>query len=368
MVVLAKNQETQEIVSAHPNWTTVVQPRFRSLRFDDRRPGYDGIIARATAPLAEEAARAGLPLVNVWSGSPAKGLPSVLPDFAATGRMAAEHFLQRGLRRFAFHGFLHHVGSAQALAGFKAALRAAKCRPTSLIVSSKCDETDKSWRRYRERLERWIMGWKPPLAVMATLDIFCRYVADACLHRGLRIPDDVALIGLGNEPLTCTRPEPSLSSFDLGYERIGYEAAALLDRLMDGKPAPQAPIRLEPKELVLRRSTDIYVVNNPLVAAALRFIAEHSHEGIRVEDVAAHARATVRSLERHFREALGRTMMDEIARLRLERAKRLLVESDEPIKHVANNCGFGTLRHFHWAFLQAEGMTPGEYRRQRSGK
>ena len=212
------------------------------------------------------------------------------------------------------------------------------------------------------------MGWKPPLAALVTLDNFCRYLADACLRRGLRIPEDVALIGFGNEPLTCARPEPSLSSFDLGYERIGYESAALLDRLMDGEPAPQSPIWLEPKELVLRRSTDIYVVNDPLVAVALRYIAEHSHEGIRIEDVAAHSHATVRSLERHFREALGRTMMDEIARLRLQRAKRLLVESDEQIKHVASNCGFRTVRHFNWAFVRAEGMSPGDYRRRRAAK
>ena len=91
-------------------------------------------------------------------------------------------------------------------------------------------------------MERWIAGWEPPLGIFAMQDIFCRYLANACLHAGLRIPEDVALIGSGNEPIICIHHEPSLSSFDLGYERQGYEAAALLDRLMDGQPLPSAPL------------------------------------------------------------------------------------------------------------------------------
>ena len=196
-------------------------------------------------------------------------------------------------------------------------------------------------------------------------DFVCRYLVNACLHAGLRIPEDVALIGLGNEPVACTRAEPSLSSFDAGWDRVGYEAAALLERLMAGTPSPKTPILIEPTGLVLRRSTDVYVVDNPVVAAALRFIAAHSHEGIRGEDVAGHVHVTERSLRRYFLVALGRTMTEEIARLRLERAKRLLVESDEPIKQTAHDCGLTDAAYFHRVFLQAEGPTPGEFRRRR---
>ena len=319
-------------------------------------------------PNSRQAAKAGVPLVNVWSGTPAKGLPSVLADFEACGRMAAEHLLQRGFRQFAFQGLSRHRGTPLALAGFNAVLSAAKCPCTTQIISTKCDEDAQSWERYMVRLKQWIGGWKPPLGVFVVQDIFCRYLADACLHAGLRIPEDVALIGLGNEPLICTDSEPSLSSFDVGDERVGYEAAALLDRLMAGEPPPEAPLLVEPAELLVRRSTDVYVVDNPQVAAALRFIAEHSHEGIRVDDVARHVHATVRSLRRYFHAATGRTMTDEITRLRLERAKRLLVESDQPVKQVAGECGFTDAAYFHRVFAQAKGVSPGEYRRQRSGK
>ncbi len=388
----------QRYAKEHAEWECVVQPFVGALQNSPDKEGYRGIIARATAALAIQAAKAGVPVVNVWSGSPAKTLPSVLPDFEACGRMAAEHLLQRGFRRFAFQGLLRHKGSAQALAGFETAIRAAcvksvkqgagllcrtsskgalhtlgqsscsrsKCRTSTLIISPRSDENVRSWSRYLVQLEHWISGWKPPLGVFVVQDVFCRYVANICLQAGFRIPEDVALIGLGNEPLICTHIEPSLSSFDLGFDRVGYEAALLLDRLMDGAPSPQMPILIEPTELVVRRSTDVYLVDNPRVAAALRFIAENGHNCIHVDDVAQHVHTTVRTLERHFRETTGRTMTEEITRLRLERAKRLLVQSDEPIKQVASDCGFSDATYFHRVFLQAEKMSPGEFRRQRS--
>ena len=352
----------------HANWECVYQPFIGSLLKGRGNKACHGVIARATDELAKEAARAGVPLVNVWSGSPATTLPSVLADSEACGRMAAKHLLQRGLRQFAFQGYSRHRGTSMALAGFTGVLRAAKCRCSSLILSSRRDENARSWEQYVTRLERWIEGWKPPLGVFVIQDIACRYLANTCLRAGLRIPEDVALISIGNEPNICVRPEPSLSSFDAGFNRVGYEAAALLDRLMDGEPAPEAPILIEPTELVVRHSTDVYVVDDPLVAAALRFIANHSHEGIRVDDVARHVHATVRSLSRHFLAATGRTMIDEISRLRLERAKRLLVESKEPVYRVAGTCGFEDVKHFHKVFRAAEGMTPRQFRLQRRRK
>jgi len=346
----------------HANWDCVVQPFLRTLEKARGETGYHGVVGRTSDELVRQAAKASVPLVSVWST-----LPCVLPDWEALGRMAAEHLLQRGLRRFAFQGFTKGLGTQLALASFKDVLRAAKCGCTAMTCLPQCNETARGWNGYTERLERWIGRWKPPLGVFVIQDIYCRQVANACLHAGLRIPEDVALVGFGNEPLVCLHPEPSLSSFDAGFERIGYEAAALLDRLMDGKPAPETPILVEPMKLVVRRSTDVYVVDDPLVAAALRFIAHHSHEGIRVSDVAKNVHTTVRSLERHFNAATGRTMMDEISRLRLERAKRLLVESAEPIYRVAMACGFEDVKHFHRMFRAVEGTAPREYRLRMRG-
>ena len=352
----------------HPGWECSLQPFLTTVQKAQGKSGYHGIIARATAALAAQAAQAGVPLVNVWGGLPARTAPTVTPDWQACGRNAAQHLLQRGFRRFAFHGVLRHRGSQLALKGFKDGLRAANCGCTTLTVSASCDEAASSWSRYVQKLERWIGTWKPPLGIFAVQDFLGRHVINACLHAGLQIPEDAALVGLGNEPVACTISEPTLSSFDVGWDRVGYAAAALLDGLMAGRPAPNAPIFIEPTELVVRRSTDVCVVDNPLVADALRFIAEHSHQGIQVDDVAKYVHSTVRSLSRHFRAALGRTMKEEIGRLRLERAKRLLVESDESVKQVASDCGYDNISYFQTTFLRAERVTPGEYRRQRGGK
>jgi LacI family transcriptional regulator len=348
-------------------WEYDIEPFVRHLG----TAGYDGVIARATTELAKQSAEERVPLVNVWSGSPVKNIPSVFPDFFACGKMVAEHLLQRGFRQFAFQGYVKHLGSTLGLAGFRSVTSAAKCRCTTQHVSQERNASFRNWEKNLARLEKWIGDWKPPLGVFAIQDTLSRCLANVCRRAGLRVPEDVALISLGNEPLICPNPEPSLSSVELGYERLGFEAANLLDGLMDahsaGKswPVPSEPVMIAPKELVVRRSTDAYIVDHPQVAAALRYIAEHSHEGIHVDNVATHVGATVRSLERYFRAVLGRTMSEEIGRLRMERAKRLLVESDQQIKHLALECGFENVKHFYKVFHAVEGVSPNKFRRQR---
>lgn len=351
----------------NPHWECIPDPFVRTLRKGPGKTGYDGVIARQTTELAKLAAGAGVPVVNVWSGTPVMGCPSVFPDYVRCGRMAAEHLLQRGFRQFAFLGFKRQRGSALALTGFREVLAASAMSCSAQIVSPRVDESGRLWEEYMANLERWVGHWKPPVGVFVMLDNYCRHLVSVCRNVGLRIPDDVAIIGFGNEPLICAQPEPSLSSVSSDFERVGYEAAALLDRIMDGEQPPQEPILVDAAELIVRRSTDVYLVDDPVIAAALRFVAAHSHEGIHVADVARHAHLTVRTMERRFKAATGRTVSDEIARLRLERAKRLLVESKEPIKYLAFACGFSDAAYFHRVFLRFEGMTPRAYRELRRG-
>jgi LacI family transcriptional regulator len=348
----------------HAHWETTVQPRMRLPQSQTQRgrPAYDGIIARATTDLAQDAAAAGVPLVNVWSATPVRSLPSVFSDFTVAGAQAGEHLLHCGYRRFAFLGFRSHLASEMALAAFKETVRRAGCPCTALIVSTKSDESDRAWNRYQNRMRRWITRWQPPVGALVMQDTFCRYLADDCMQARLRIPEDVALIGFGNELLICSQPAPSLSSFDFDSERVGYESAALLERLMDGEAPPTTPLFIKPKELVLRHSTDTYVGDDPLVSSAMRFIVKHAHERIRVEDVAEQAGVSVRTLELHFRAALGSTISQEIGQVRIRRAKRLLIDGDALIKQVARECGFRTAKHFHRMFRLVEGESPSEYR------
>ncbi|NQU25036.1 MAG: substrate-binding domain-containing protein [Candidatus Nealsonbacteria bacterium] len=329
------------------------------------KPPYDGIIARVTPTLFEWTRQAGIPLVNVWFNSWVTDVPVVAPDFAASGRMAAEHLIARGFRQFGFAGYHRQRVSKEQLAGFRAALDAAGFSCSSLLVSSSYSASAKKWHKFNARLDDWIDGWSPPIGVYASTDLLCRYLACACTRREVRVPHDAALIGAHNEPVICAHPEPALTSIELGYERVGFRAAELLDAMMDGAPPPTEPVYLEPVELLPRQSTDALAVDDPLVAEALRFIAEHSHEQIRVDDVAAGILAERRTLERRFRALLDRSVAREIARLRVERLKRRLAESDTPIKHLASESGFHDMTQMCAAFRRIEGISPSAFRRSR---
>jgi len=325
---------------------------------------YDGIIGRATPRLAEAARAAGVPLVNVWQNSPVTDVPLVAPDFKEAGRMAAEHLLARGFKHFGFLGRRREKSTRDRLAGFGAVLTAVGFSCSTLIISAGYPNNPENWRKFTARLDEWMDRWSGPTGVSTSYDLLARHVACACDRRGLNVPQDVALVGAHNESVICLHPEPSLTSIDLGYERVGYRAAELLDRLMDGESPPTGPLLIAPAELVPRQSTDSYAVDDPLVARALRFIAEHGHEAIKVSDVVASMPASRRAMERRFQNAMHRSIADEITRLRLERAKRRLVESDESLKNVANASGFSNPTHFYRAFIRVEGLSPTEYRHQ----
>jgi LacI family transcriptional regulator len=327
---------------------------------------YDGVLARATTPLADAARRAGVPLVNVWLNSPVQDLPSVYADYEASGVMAAEHLLGRGFRQFGYLGFLRDIDSRLQVAGFRETIRKAGFRCTVHRFAPNAIEGNASgWKGFVAGLEAWIDTWEPPVGVFVCSDLHCRFLIDVCRSKGIHVSQDVAIVGTSNEPEICNAPQPGLTSIDMGYGQVGYRAAAMLDRLMDGCEPPLVPELVAPAELVPRQSTDVYAADDLLVARALRFIAENSHKRIQVMDVASAVATTRRTLERRFRASAGRAIADEITRLRLERAKRRMVETDAPMKDVATDAGFRSSDHFYTVFVRVEGISPTQYREER---
>jgi len=357
---------TQHYARTYGSWDcTVVAHADEGLKFPGTRRKYDGIIARATPQLASRAARARIPLVNVFLNTSAKGLVTVGPDRELVGRMAAEHLLARGFPHFGFLGFSRDRTSKLQLDGFEAALRSMGKTCSCHLAGTSFDQNEKRWRTFLLGVDRWIETWSPPIGVFVAVDILCRYLAEACRRKHLRIPDDVALVGTQNEPVVCLQPEPTLTSIDVGYEQVGYEAARVLDLMMEGE-APEARfIKMPPKGLVPRGSTDVFMVADPLVSQAMRFMAEQGHTGIRVPDVASAVATARRTLERRFREAMGRSIAEELTRLKIERVKRLLVETDTPIKQLARQSGFVDGKQMGKTFARLVGVPPREYRRQR---
>ena len=347
-------------------WLSGVNPAIERMLGMASPPAYDGILARVSPTLAAAAKRQGVPLVNVWLNSPVPDLSSVYPDYDMSGVMAAEHFIGRGLRQFGYLGYLHDIDSRQQLAGFRRVTDSAGFPCTAhYLVSNHLDGSAPGWESFVAALGAWIDTWEPPIGVFLCGDLYCRYLMDVCRAKGLHVSQDVAIIGTGNEPELCNSPEPGLTSIDMGYGKVGYHAAALLDHLMSGGAPPDNPELIAPAELVPRRSTDIYASEDVLVARALRYISENSHLRIRVNDVAAAVATTRRTLERRFNEYAGRTIADEITRLRLERAKRRMVETDAPMKDVAIDAGFRNADHFCKVFSRIEGIPPTQYREER---
>ncbi len=328
----------------------------------------DGIVARATPSLAKLAQKAGVPVVNVWLSSPVVGLPTVVHDAEQSGRMAAQHLMARGFRNFGYLGTRNERGTRLQLEGFRAELSEAGFSSSECWVAGNYAATSATWHSFQAALDRWMDQWEPPMGVFTAYDLLARYLAEACHQRDLKVPHDVALVGSYNEAVICNTPEPSLSSIEFRFDRIGYEAAKLLDKLMDGGKAPALPIRLPPVELVARQSSDAFVVTNPLVARALRYIAEHAHEDIDVDDVAHHVMTTRRSLARYFQASLRRTVADTITTMRLDRVKREMADEELPLKTLAARCGFRDAIHLCRVFQRIEGMTPSEYRKLRNAR
>ena len=348
-------------------WECFIHPApDRVLSSKGGRNAFEGIIARATPGMEAAAKTAGIPIVNVWMNSPVKTLPNVFPDSRKSGTMAAEHLLGRGFRNFGFLGFQRDVSTSLQWIGFNESIRKAGLQATQQRFSrANLEGTAPAWETFISRLEKWIDTWKTPIGIFVTHDLFCRYLIDVCRSKGLHVSQDVAIVGCGNESIICEAPAPTITSIDTGYSRVGYLAAELLEKLMSGAPHPDKPLLVAPAELVPRQSTDAYAASDPTVSRALRFMAENSHERIEVKDVVAAVATNRRSLERRFRESIGRSIAEEITRLRIERAKRRIVETDAPLKHVATECGFRNADHFYKVFSRIEGMTPSQFREER---
>jgi LacI family transcriptional regulator len=289
----------------------------------------------------------------------------VFPDSAETGRLVAEHLLARGFRSFATLTSPKNADHEAEVAEFARLVRAAGFRCASAYIPQDPYRDLAHWRKTSRLIDRAMAGWEPPVGVYVGQEVCGRLVVQAGHRRGWRVPEDVAVVAGKNEETLCEHPRPSLTSVEVGYDRIGYAAAELLDRLMAGHAPPAAPARVPPHGLVVRESTDFFAVDDPVVAAALAFIAANCHRRIGPVDVAAAVGAGTRTLQNYFRAAIQRPVATEIRRVRVERAKRELAVGDRPLAAVARAVGFGTVQRLYEVFLREVGISPGRYRQQR---
>jgi LacI family transcriptional regulator len=283
----------------------------------------------------------------------------------AVGELAAEHFLERGYQHFGFFGsgsvyyaqvreasFRHSVGQA----GFDVSACHLEYMPRL--------PTQVSWKSVSQQVRHWLKGLSKPVAVLADHDAAAHELADMCQQLHLRVPDEVAVLGVDNDDLECQLTFPPLSSIAIPAERIGFEAAKLLERMLSGKSVTCEPIYLPPLRVVTRQSTSTLAIADPVVAAALCYIRQRVGQPIRVSSIASDLAVPRRGLEKKFRALLGRSVLAEIHRARVDQAKELLADTDLKMLQVARRLGFSNSQRLALVFRKITGMTPGAYRRQ----
>ncbi len=293
-------------------------------------------------------------------------LPFVALDNAAIGRLAGEHLVERGFRHFAFGALFPHDSGAPRARGFQEATE--KIAETFFYVGLRGNdpESDEHLKRFR----REIHHLPKPLGLMTLNDHVGDLLARACQREGILVPEQVAIVGVDNS-ISAELATVPLTSVDPDYYRLGFEAAALLDRLMDGEPAPEQPIRIPPKTLVQRDSSNIHAVEHVGVARALRFILNRYTEptnGLRLDQVAAVAGLSTRQLQTVFADAMGCPVGEYIRGLRLEHAKRLLRETDQPIGDVAEASGYHSTGQLNTHLRGETGLGPRAWRKQNQCK
>jgi LacI family transcriptional regulator len=317
--------------------------------------------------LAKFVVSAHVPVVEISSVRKDLGVPCVMEDNEAIGRLGAEHLLERNLKNFVWAPFWDDTVNEERFHGFATAIHSAGFDCVRLLPVNTRRSARASRHMNRTLRRRWIIhtirSLRYPLGIFCYNDCVAADIVDACIESEIQIPDQVAVLGVDNDPVICDCVQVPLSSVRHDLEGMAYEAAALLDRLMKGEPPPAIAKRIAPKGVVTRKSTEVLAVEDPDVANALGYIQENFPRGnLSVDDVVAHGRVPRRSLERAFRDELQRTILHEILRVRVNHAQKLLESTPDSVTDIASRSGFASLNHFYRVFRDRTGLTPWAFR------
>lgn len=322
----------------------------------------DGIIAMVRSAAAAAELRAwGGPVVDTACDLDDLPFAWFRLDPTAIGRLAADYLLQLKGRRYAYAGDPAPRAGRLVREGFVGRIRRAGF-DCEIAPPGRFDRPYESDPTGDRATAAWLAALPRPAAVFTPHDALTHRFAEVCRKAGLRVPEEIALLGCLNDEFLCTASQPPLSSVTAPLTAVGVGAARALDAMMSGSPPSDHRVEIPPVGVVTRLSTDPTAVADSAMAAALRFIRDHSSDRIGVDEIAAASGLSRSSLERRFRSALGRGPLAELLRERVERAKHLLAETNLAVKQVARIAGFGDARRLSVTFRQKTGTSPAQYR------
>lgn len=355
----------EEYIRSHSPWHIFLAERGRG----DAPPAWldnwdgDGIIARVeNKKIAQFLSKAKQPVVDLSSYRFLEKVPSVMTDSKAIAELAATHFLNRGFSHFAFCGLSRFPWSRQRGEYFQQALLEKKhyvheFNPSSRDSGDSENETDV--------IAKWLVTLPKPVAIFACYDARGRQILDACHRVNISVPEEVAVLGVDNDELLCELCPQPLSSVDPNPRRSGWVAASLLDQMMQGQKIEPDVHIVKPVGISTRQSTDALAVADANIVRALRYIRENACKGITVNDVVSVAGIARRTMESRIKKLLGRSPHEEIMRVQVQRAQRLLLHTNLPVTVISERAGFENPEYFSVAFKRISGMPPARFRRTR---
>ena len=348
----------------HGPWDVWIEPKGQDevFRIPDEET-IDGIIARVSSgTIARELEMRNIPTVNV-SGLVLKGydFPQVTVDWQAAATLAEQHFRDRALRNFAYVGPLHLAHVRDHERAFEKTL-AESNTPCHVFMPRR--EIDRSipWSIRSAELIPWLESLPKPIGIYTWGFQIGRDVISACQIADIPIPHDVAVLGGDYDDLLSDASHPSLSGIISPATKVGFQAASILYDMMKGDKPPTQPIFLRPEEIEERLSTEILAIEDPQVLQAVTYLREHACEDIHVDDILKKVPMARRALERRFVQHLGRSPAQEIRRVRIDHARRLLAQTNLSMQEIAEACGYSTYNYLGNVFKKETGISPGRYR------
>ncbi len=324
----------------------------------------DGVIMRENKKLLQQVLSLDIPVIVACHISGDWGLPSIMTDCNAIGQMAAEYLLNRGFKKFAFCGERDMFWSERRKNSFTSTLANA-----GYEVHCYQQPIAKKYRLWREEgpvLIEWLKKLPKPIAIMAPTDDRAIDVIDACRIGNIHVPEEVAVLGVDNDDLVCSMAGVLLSSVGLNTQKAGYEAAELMHCLIKGEEAASNEILIQPSCVTVRRSTDIFNIKDECVAKAINFIHSHVNEPLQVCDIEKEVMLSDRNLYDRFKKELGRTVSEEITRVRIEKICKLLEDTSFTTIKIAQIMGLENDRHLSRYFRRQKNMTPSAWRKQKT--
>lgn len=321
----------------------------------------DGIIMR-NSMIKKELLKLKIPtILALHDSSCPKDLPIIKTDSQAIAKVASEHFLGKGFKNFAYCGFDIYEWSNERKVFFKKFNDDAGFDTYIYSPPKKIKKHD--WEIEQRHVIEWIKSLPKPVAIMACNDDRGQHILEVCKLIGLKVPDDVSVIGVDNDPMICELGDPPLTSIALNVESAGYKSAELLDELLNGKKMCGQLITVSPTHIAQRQSTDILAVNDDDVATAIRFIRDNAKNKILVNDIVKITKLGRRALEQRFKKNIHRSIYDEIRRVRIEWIAKMLIETDLPISEITSLLNFTDVEHISRYFKKEKGIGLREFRK-----